>query len=214
MIGPVDDTPKMSPWKLEYAPARPARVVFHKASHLNPLVRALALRTMGCIRVDRIASICATRCASACATPSAWPSFTTRYVVAALSEIYEASGEDHFRIDHATLSKLLTALGECSEWGRVFILYALSKFEATAAAEALDIAERDAPQLNHGNAAVVMAATKVMFKVVVVIVLVETRFSENKLLSLGNGQRTLIIQITFTCDDTRIHTSSPDKVCH
>ena len=83
--------------------------------------------------------------------------------VAALTEICEASGMDYFKIDGNTLSKLLTALNECTEWGRVFILDALSRFQAKGA-QARDICDRVVPQLAHANSAVVMAAVKVVVK--------------------------------------------------
>lgn len=83
--------------------------------------------------------------------------------VAALTEICEASGIDYFKIDNNTLSKLLTALNECTEWGRVFILDALSKFNAKGN-QARDICDRVVPQLAHANSAVVMAAVKVVVK--------------------------------------------------
>lgn len=83
--------------------------------------------------------------------------------VAALTEISEASGIDYFKIDNNTLSKLLTALNECTEWGRVFILDALSKFNAKPI-QARDICDRVVPQLAHANSAVVMAAVKVVVR--------------------------------------------------
>ncbi|ETO03964.1 hypothetical protein RFI_33438 [Reticulomyxa filosa] len=83
--------------------------------------------------------------------------------VAALAEISESSGKDYFLIDGATLSKLLTALNECTEWGRVFILDALAKFEANSS-QAKDICDRVVPQLQHANVAVVMAAVRVIVK--------------------------------------------------
>ncbi len=49
--------------------------------------------------------------------------------VASLTEICETPGIDYFKINNKILSKLLIALNECTEWGRVFILEALSKFK-------------------------------------------------------------------------------------
>jgi len=83
--------------------------------------------------------------------------------VAALTEISEASGVDHFKIDKDTLMKLLIAVNECTEWGTIFILDALSKFEAKGSV-ARDICDRVVPQLNHANSAVVMAAAKVVIR--------------------------------------------------
>jgi AP-1 complex subunit beta-1 len=52
------------------------------------------------------------------------------------------------------LQKLLAALNECSEWGQVFILDSLSKYEPRDANDAESIIERVTPRLQHANAAV------------------------------------------------------------
>lgn len=50
--------------------------------------------------------------------------------VAALSEINEStpSGLPLVELNGPTISKLLTALNECTEWGQVFILDSLSNY--------------------------------------------------------------------------------------
>ena len=193
---------------INYARSQPEKAIlvvnmFQKDAtmHPNPLVRALSIRTMGCIRVDRITEYLCDPLASALKDSDPYVRKTAAIcvaklydinselveerqfieqlrimlsdvnpmvvanAVAALTEISEASGTDHFRIDNETLSKLLTALNECTEWGRVFILDALSKFEAQSQ-QAKDICERVVPQLQHANSAVVMAAVKVEFGVI------------------------------------------------
>lgn len=65
-----------------------------------------------------------------------------------------------FIIDAATLSKLLVALNECSEWGRIAILSTLAKYKAEDVAESEHICERVMPQFQHANAAVVLGAVK------------------------------------------------------
>lgn len=60
-----------------------------------------------------------------------------------------------------TINKLLTALNECTEWGQVFILDALSNYSPRDAREAHSICERITPRLAHANAAVVLSAVKV-----------------------------------------------------
>merc|ERR1719334_1502095 len=193
---------------INYARSQPEKAIlvvnmFQKdaTNHPNPLVRALAIRTMGCIRVDRITEyLCdplnialkdqdpyVRKTAAICVAKlydinselvdergfiimlremlSDVNPMVVANAVAALTEICEASGEDHFKIDSNTLSKLLTALNECTEWGRVFILDALSKFEAKGkGGQARDICDRVVPQLAHANSAVVMAAVKVVVK--------------------------------------------------
>merc|ERR1740123_965680 len=191
---------------INYARSQPEKAIlvvnmFQKdaTNHPNPLVRALAIRTMGCIRVDRITEhLCdplaitlkdqdpyVRKTAAICVAKlydinnelveergfidslremlSDVNPMVVANAVAALTEICEASGMDYFKIDGNTLSKLLTALNECTEWGRVFILDALSRFQAKGA-QARDICDRVVPQLAHANSAVVMAAVKVVVK--------------------------------------------------
>eukprot|EP00485_Elphidium_margaritaceum_P001553 CAMPEP_0202687414 /NCGR_PEP_ID=MMETSP1385-20130828/3093_1 /ASSEMBLY_ACC=CAM_ASM_000861 /TAXON_ID=933848 /ORGANISM="Elphidium margaritaceum" /LENGTH=969 /DNA_ID=CAMNT_0049342197 /DNA_START=46 /DNA_END=2954 /DNA_ORIENTATION=- len=191
---------------INYARSQPEKAIlvvnmFQKdaTNHPNPLVRALAIRTMGCIRVDRITEyLCeplnvalkdqdpyVRKTAAICVAKlydinnelvedrgfidslremlSDVNPMVVANAVAALTEICEASGIDYFKIDSNTLSKLLTALNECTEWGRVFILDALSKFNAKGS-QARDICDRVVPQLAHANSAVVMAAVKVVVK--------------------------------------------------
>jgi hypothetical protein len=66
-----------------------------------------------------------------------------------------------FIIDSATLSKLLVALNECSEWGRIALLNTLATYKAQDAEESEHICERVMPQFQHNNAAVVLGAIKV-----------------------------------------------------
>ena len=86
--------------------------------------------------------------------------------MAALSDIHTAAvtagaGRDAFPITTDIVNKLLIALNECSEWGRVAILNALSRYTAEDAGEAEHICERVVPQLQHANASVVLSAVKV-----------------------------------------------------
>lgn len=64
-----------------------------------------------------------------------------------------------------TINKLLTALNECTEWGQVFILDALSNYSPRDAREAHSICERITPRLAHANAAVVLSAVKVRIEI-------------------------------------------------
>ena len=111
--------------------------------------------------------------------------------VAALAEIQDSSARPIFEISSHTLTKLLTALNECTEydailamlsfellttlyclgfltyliifcrWGQVFILDSLSRYKATDARDAENIVERVTPRLQHANCAVVLSAVKV-----------------------------------------------------
>ncbi|GJN31493.1 hypothetical protein PR202_gb19901 [Eleusine coracana subsp. coracana] len=82
--------------------------------------------------------------------------------VAALAEIQDNSIHPIFEITSHTLSKLLTALNECTEWGQVFILDSLSRYKAADAREAENIVERVTPRLQHANCAVVLSAVKII----------------------------------------------------
>lgn len=166
----------------------------------NPLIRALAVRTMGCIRVDRITEyLCdpLQRClsdedpyvrktAAVCVAKlhdispelvedrgfldtlrgligDANPMVVAN-AVAALSEIQDVSGRPVFSLDQASLTKLLRALNECTEWGQVFILDAVAAYDAQDSNEAETIIERVVPRLQHANAAVVLSAVKVILR--------------------------------------------------
>ncbi|XP_038874504.1 beta-adaptin-like protein B [Benincasa hispida] len=166
----------------------------------NPLIRALAVRTMGCIRVDKIteylcdplqrclkdddpyvrktAAICVAKLFDINAELVEDRGFleslkdlisdnnpmVVANAVAALAEIQENSSRPIFEITSHTLSKLLTALNECTEWGQVFILDALSRYKAEDAREAENIMERVTPRLQHANCAVVLSAVKMILQ--------------------------------------------------
>jgi len=84
--------------------------------------------------------------------------------VLALTEIQESDeSAPIFLLDSNTLSRLLVALGECTEWGRIAILGAVAKYKAEDEKEAEHICERVIPQFQHANGSVVLAAIKVSF---------------------------------------------------
>ncbi|KAL5162162.1 Beta-adaptin-like protein C [Glycine soja] len=73
-------------------------------------------------------------------------------VVAELAEVQENSCSPIFEISSHRLSKLLTALNECTE------------YKAADTREAENIVERVTPRLQHANCAVVLSVVKDMFK--------------------------------------------------
>lgn len=85
--------------------------------------------------------------------------------VTALTDIHQTSIEQGldtlFIIDSSVLQKLLVALNECTEWGRIAILSALARYRTTDEKEAEHICERVMPQFQHANGAVVLSAVKV-----------------------------------------------------
>jgi vesicle coat complex subunit len=84
--------------------------------------------------------------------------------VTALSEINDCAPETKaLHITPTTLKKMLMALNECTEWGRVSILSTLAEYHAADVKEAEHICERVSPQFQHVNPSVVLAAVKVVF---------------------------------------------------
>ncbi|KAI4278296.1 MAG: hypothetical protein LQ337_001117 [Flavoplaca oasis] len=166
----------------------------------NPLVRALAIRTMGCIRVDKIVDYMEEPLRKTLKDESPYVRKTAAICVAklfdinpamclengfletlqeligdpnpmvvansvtALAEINEVAPETRaLQISPTTLKKLLMALNECTEWGRVTILTTLADHKAADVKEAEHICERVSPQFQHVNPSVVLAAVKVVF---------------------------------------------------
>ncbi|KAI0640986.1 Adaptor protein complex beta subunit [Trametes meyenii] len=169
----------------------------------NPLVRALAIRTMGCLRAEKIidylcdplqkclkddnpyvrktAALCVAKLYDLKPELVIENGFLEQLrdmiadsnpmvvanTVAALSDIHAAAvaagaPRDQFPITTDIVNKLLVALNECSEWGRVAILNALSRYEAEDSGESEHICERVVPQFQHANASVVLSAIKVV----------------------------------------------------
>lgn len=100
--------------------------------------------------------------------------------VAALTDIHQSSAaagsdEGAFIITSAILQKLLIALNECSEWGRVAVLNAIARYEAQDERESEHICERVVPQFQHANGSVVLAAMKVMSLYILWISLIQSK---------------------------------------
>uniref|UniRef100_A0A7S4UU97 AP complex subunit beta n=1 Tax=Guillardia theta TaxID=55529 RepID=A0A7S4UU97_GUITH len=190
---------------INYAKAQPDLAILavntfvKDASDSNPLIRALAVRTMGCIRVEQIteyltnpllktlkdedpyvrktAAMCVAKLYDINPDLVKEQGFLDLLIglisdpnptvvanaVASLTEIAEASGmSDIFTFAPEALMKLLSALNECTEWGQVYILDAISTYRPSDAKEAESIIERVIPRLQHANAAVVLSAVKVV----------------------------------------------------
>ncbi|KAK7732276.1 beta-adaptin [Cytospora paraplurivora] len=166
----------------------------------NPLIRALAIRTMGCIRVDKMVDYMEEPLRKTLRDESPYVRKTAAICVAklfdlnpsmciengfleilqeligdpnpmvvansvqALSEINETAPETRALIVTPTmLKKLLMAIAECTEWGRVTILSTLADYPPADVKESEHICERVAPQFQHVNPSVVLAAVKVVF---------------------------------------------------
>lgn len=166
----------------------------------NPLIRALAIRTMGCIRVDKMvdymeeplfktlrdespyvrktAAICVAKLFDLNPTLCMENGFVERVQemigdpnpmvvansVTALAEISQTAPETKaLQITPNTLRKMLMALNECTEWGRIAILMSLADYRTTDVKESESICERVVPQFQHVNCSVVLAAVKAVW---------------------------------------------------
>ncbi|GAA6025271.1 hypothetical protein JCM10207_009019 [Rhodosporidiobolus poonsookiae] len=167
----------------------------------NPLLRALAIRTMLMLRADKILDYIADPLRKCLKDENPYVRKTAALGVMKLYDMKPSLCEDNgfldmlkemvtdsnpmvvansvlslleigeslpssapplFTLDSPTLSRLLIALGECTEWGRIAILGAVAKYEAEDEKEAEHICERVVPQFQHANGAVVLAAIKVI----------------------------------------------------
>lgn len=168
----------------------------------NPLIRALAVRTMGSTNVDSMPSYLADplrkclkdedpyvrKTAVICvaklhATDPALVEdggflellqnalcdsnpMVVANAVAAMSEILETTSSEAaqsaLQINKPTVTKLLTALNECSEWGQICILDLLAKYVPENAEEARDIIFRVTPRLSHSNVGVVLSSVRII----------------------------------------------------
>ncbi len=168
---------------------------------VNPLMRGLAVRTMGCIGVESIidylcdplkdalndedpyvrktAAICIAKLYEINQERVEEFGFIEKLVdlisdgnamvvsnaVASLMEIANHKGiKNCIEMDSNYLHKLLTALSECSEWGRVYILDFIAGYIPEDVREIESSIQRVIPHLSHNNAAVVLSASKVLIR--------------------------------------------------
>jgi AP-1 complex subunit beta-1 len=84
---------------------------------------------------------------------------------AALLEISRASGKNYIRLkNNNNLNKLLAALNDSNEWGKIYILEGITTYESSDVKESESIIERVIPMLTHNNPAVIMSAVKTILK--------------------------------------------------
>ncbi|GAB0496630.1 hypothetical protein MMPV_007943 [Pyropia vietnamensis] len=195
---------------VHYAAAKPeltiliVNTLLRDAAEENPLLRALALRTMASMRVDRMAEYLVEPLHRALSTPDAYvrktaalcvakmydtnPTLTVEEgfldnlvellsdsnatvvvnAVAALAEISE-SRPGALSLTPASVRTYMSALGECTEWGQVTIMDALADYTPADAEEADDLVEHVLPRLQHANAAVVLAAVRLLLQLLAVV---------------------------------------------
>ncbi|KAF8741032.1 hypothetical protein AX14_006227 [Amanita brunnescens Koide BX004] len=164
----------------------------------NPLIRALAIRTMSyiptpvviealteplrhCLKdrdpyVRKTAAICVAKLYAADPRRAERNGFVEKLrdlmldtnatvvanAVAALVEIGDRPDGVIFKLNLTTANRLLTALEESSEWGRVYILDCILRYVPEKHADAEAMAERIIAQLQHTNSAVVLTTIKIL----------------------------------------------------
>lgn len=162
----------------------------------NPLIRALAVRTMSCIRIEKIAQYLCESLKDCLIDDDPYVKKTAALAVAkiyqimpehtkesgfikllqgllqdgnavvvanaaaALFEISKESGKNYIKTNKETIGKLLNALNETNEWGKIYILESIINYKPKATKEAEEIIERISPFLQHANPAVVLGSTK------------------------------------------------------
>ncbi|KAF8610088.1 Adaptor protein complex beta subunit [Ceratobasidium sp. AG-I] len=82
--------------------------------------------------------------------------------VAALTEISDRSDDISLKLSIEVANKLISALGECSEWGQIYILDCLLSFVPQTTADAEVLAEKVSIRLQHANSAVVLTTIKIL----------------------------------------------------
>jgi vesicle coat complex subunit len=169
----------------------------------NPLMRALAVRTMGCIRVERITEYLCESLKDCLTDEDPYVKKTAALAVAklyqtsprlvkdhslikivqgmlldgnamvvsnscaSLLEISRSSGKNYIRLKNSNnLTKILAALNDANEWGKIYIMEAISSYDTSDSKESENIIERVLPMLTHNNPAVILSAVKAILKFV------------------------------------------------
>jgi vesicle coat complex subunit len=87
---------------------------------------------------------------------------------ASLLEISRASNKNYLRIKAGAggnLNKILAALNDANEWGKIYIMEGISSsFDTSDIKESEHIIERVLPMLTHNNPAVILSAVKAILK--------------------------------------------------
>ncbi|RTG85543.1 AP-1 complex subunit beta-1 [Schistosoma bovis] len=148
----------------------------------NPLIRALAVRTMGCIRVEKITAYLCDPLRKCLKDEDPYVRKTAAVCVAKLHDIDAQLVEDSGFLELlrdllcdsnpmvvanavASITEILEMTNsDSARWGQVFILDAIADYTPGDDREAQSIIERVSPRLAHANAAVVLSTVKVIMK--------------------------------------------------
>ena len=86
-------------------------------------------------------------------------------VIAALADIHELIPDlEALKLNEEIVKRLVVVLGDCTEWGQVFIMDTLSDYENGVILEIEKMIETVIPKLQHANQAVVMSAINLLVK--------------------------------------------------
>ncbi|PVU85408.1 hypothetical protein BB559_003538 [Furculomyces boomerangus] len=194
---------------MSYAKVNPSLVIltvntFVKDSEdSNPLLRALAIRTMGCLHVPEILDyICDPL--RRCLTDK--DAYVRKTSVVCVAKVYELSpevameqgllksvidmicdsnalvvsnavaslkeindiaksrgiNEPVWALNESSVGQLLSVINECTEWGQISILEALTDYEPASESKAIKICDAVLPRLQHVNGSVVLTAIRLI----------------------------------------------------
>ncbi|KAI8866685.1 Adaptor protein complex beta subunit [Ramicandelaber brevisporus] len=183
---------------INYAKSKPNLVILavntfiRDSDDSNPLLRALAIRTMGCLQVEEILDYIVDPLRKGLSDDSP---YVRKTAVLCVAKLYELNAEvciengfvdavrdllsdanpmvisnavaalceiGMFAMEPVLLGKLLVALNECNEWSQITLLDALAGYAPANEKEAESICERVLPRLAHANGAVVLSAIRVL----------------------------------------------------
>ncbi|KAJ1643893.1 beta-adaptin [Coemansia erecta] len=192
---------------INYAKTQPDLVILaintfvKDAEDTNPLIRALAIRTMGCLHVQEVLDYLCDPLRKCLKDPSPYVRKTAAMCVAKVFDLNASVAEengfvesvrealsdsnsmvvsnavsalvemndmapDHnvWSLDSNLVSKLLTAINECIEWGQIAILETLVEYVPRDEKEAENICERVLPRLQHANGSVVLTTARLLLR--------------------------------------------------
>ncbi|KAK9461931.1 adaptin N terminal region-domain-containing protein [Lipomyces oligophaga] len=82
--------------------------------------------------------------------------------LAALTDITDRADKMKLTVGYQDASKLVQILGDCNEWSQTYILSALLSYTPQDVSDALLMAERLSPRLQHSNSSVVLGTIRVI----------------------------------------------------
>ena len=188
---------------INYAKTQPELVILvvntfvMDAAHPNPIVRSLAIRTMGLLKVEKIFNylmdplknclqdkdpyVRKTACFSVLKLFDLNPQLCIENgLLTMLQELLSDPNPtvisnaccclleiqqflpDVLQITDYILQKLLAALNDSTEWGQIYILDVLCKFESKNQQILTEVCERVFPRLQHVNSSVVLSCVKLL----------------------------------------------------